>query len=303
VAGLAEALGTILRRRREYDIAQVDVFSGRAFRRAELACALLSGLGKPWVLTLHGGGLPEFARRRPRRVRRLLARARAVTAPSRWMAEALADLRPDIVVLPNPIEIDRYPFRPRAAPRPNLVWLRAFHAVYAPERAVEVLARLVPEFPDARLTMIGPDKRDGSRERAGEAATRLGVAERIRWTGGVPKSRVPELLDDADLFVNTSTVDNAPVSLLEAMACGLCVVSTDVGGIPWLVEGDREALLVPPRDEAAMAAAARRVLVEPGLAESLSRAGRDRAESHDGRRVYPLWADLLIESTRAEARR
>jgi glycosyltransferase involved in cell wall biosynthesis len=117
----------------------------------------------------------------------------------------------------------------------------------------------------------------------------------------VPKSRVPELLDRADVFLNTSTVDNAPVSLLEAMACGLCVVTTDVGGIPWLVERDREAVLVPPRDEVAMAEAARRVMAEPGLAASLSRAGRARAETHDGARIYPRWADLLVGATLAEA--
>jgi len=77
------------------------------------------------------------------------------------------------------------------------------------------------------------------------------------------------------------------------MACGLCVVSTDVGGMPYLVENGEQALLVPPNDAAAMAGAVRRVLTEPGLAEKLSRAGRARAEEFDWSRVLPEWQKLL----------
>lgn len=293
MAGLLDALSTIRRRRGQYGIAQVDVFSGRAFVRAEAACALLRRLGKPYVLALHGGRLPDFARRWPGRVRRLLQSARAVTAPSRWLAEELRAARSDIYVLPNPLDLDRYSFRVRSRPRPELVWLRAFHSVYDPELAVRVLARLAGEFPDARLTMVGPDKRDGSRGRAIREAKRSGVADRIAWSGGVPKTEVPGLLDAADVFLNTSTVDNAPVSVLEAMSSGLCVVSTDVGGMRWLVEDGREGLLVPPRDEGAMAEAVERVLIEPGLAGRLSSAARERAEAHASERIVEQWADLL----------
>ncbi|HUP19088.1 MAG TPA: glycosyltransferase family 4 protein [Gemmatimonadota bacterium] len=294
VGSLADALATIWRRRHEYDVAQVDVFSGRAFRRAEAACALLGRLGKPFVLTLHGGGLPAFARRRPARVARLLARARAVTAPSTWLAGELAALRPDIQVIPNPLQLERYPFRPRAGARPELIWLRAFHAVYDPERAVEVVARLAVERPRLRLTMIGPDKGDGSRARAIRAAERRGVGDRIRWAGAVPKAEVPSRLDRADVFLNTSTVDNAPVSVLEAMACGLCVVSTDAGGIPELVEDGVEALLAPVGDAGALAAAVGRILDDPDLAGRLSRAGRRRAEANDAAGVVPRWAGVLV---------
>lgn len=293
LSGMADALATIWRRRGEYRVAQVDVFSGRAFVRAELACGLLRRLGVPFVLTLHGGGLADFARRHPARVTRLLTSARAVTAPSPWLVDAMRPIRDDIRIIPNPIDLARYPFRERDRPRPELVWLRALHAMYDPGLAVDVLARLVEDHPDVRLTMVGPDKGDGSRAAAERLAESLGVSGRIRWTGGVPKDQVPSILDAADVFLNTSTVDNAPVSLVEAMACGLAVVSTDVGGIPWLVEDGREAILVPAGDGASMADAVRRILTESGLAARLSRAGRARAERQDGAAVYDAWAELL----------
>jgi len=96
-----------------------------------------------------------------------------------------------------------------------------------------------------------------------------------------------------DIFLNTTNVDNAPVTVLEAMASGLCVVSTNVGGIPYMLEDEQDALLVPPDDAEAMAAAVRRVLTEPRLAESLSRNARHKAERSDWAVVLPQWETLL----------
>lgn len=293
LARLVDMIGTVLRRRRDYRIAQVDVYSGPAFLWAELTCALLRLLGKPYVLTLHGGNLPTFARRLPRRVRRLLASAHAVTSPSGYLSEELKSLRPDVRLLPNALEIAQYPFRQRRVLRPHLVWLRAFHALYRPAVAPEVLAHILKGFPDARLTMIGPDKGDGSLEATREAARALGVLDRIRFPGSVPKADVARWLVEEDIFLNTTSVDNTPVSVLEAMACGLCVVSTDVGGLPYVVGHESDGLLVPPGDVQVMADAVQRLLSDPLLAERLSRNARVRAEAQDWSVVLPLWEALL----------
>src|SRR6185436_16069131 len=102
-----------------------------------------------------------------------------------------------------------------------------------------------------RLTMIGPDKGDGSLQQTQRVAGERGVVNHISFVGGVPKREVPERLSHADIFLNTTNVDNTPVSVLEAMACGLCVVNTNVGGLPYLLEHEEDALLVPPADVAA----------------------------------------------------
>jgi glycosyltransferase involved in cell wall biosynthesis len=291
---LLDMVKTVYRRRREYAVAQVDVFSGSAFLWAEAVCAVLRRLGKPCILTLRGGNLPEFARRHPVRVRRLLRGAQAVTAPSRYLYERMAPYRPDLRLLPNALDLRAYPFRLRRNPAPGLVWLRAFHEIYNPSLGPKVLARLLPEFPDARLTMVGPDKGDGSLERARQTARDLGIAERVCFPGGVAKTEVPDWLQKGDIFLNTTNVDNTPVSVLEAMACGLCVVSTNVGGLPYLLNHEQDALLVPPDDAAAMASAVRRVLAEPGLSERLSANGRAKAGQHDWSVVLPQWEALFL---------
>lgn len=293
---LLDMVGTAWRRRRHYDVAHVDVYSGLSFLWAEAVCATLRLANKPYVLTLHGGRLPIFAARWPNRVKRLLSSAAAVTTPSRYLYESMSAYGAALCLQPNPLELDAYEFRPRERPRPRLVWLRAFHEVYNPTLAVNTLALLAPDFHDAQLLMVGHDKGDGSLARVHELAARRGVSQRLSVPGGVAKTEIADWLNRGDIFLNTTNADNAPVSIVEAMACGLCIVSTNVGGIPYLLEHERDALLVPPEDPAAMAAAVRRLLVEPELAARLSRQARRKAEQFDWSGVLPKWKALLTQA-------
>jgi glycosyltransferase involved in cell wall biosynthesis len=289
---LADMLWTIWSRRREYSVAQVAVFSGPAFVWAEAACALLRRLGKPYILCLHGGNLPQFAQASGERVRKLLEPANLVTAPSRYLLEQLSAYRPDIRLVPNSIELEYYPYRLRTHARPRLVWLRAFHRIYNPSMAVLVAERLVRKFGDLELIMVGREK-DGSKAAAEKLAREKGLERSVKFVGGVPKSEVPDRLAAADIFLNTSSVDNTPVSVIEAMACGLCVVSTDPGGIPYLLENGEDGLVTPVDNPEAMAAAVERVLASPALAERLSGSGRRKVESFDAPAVVSRWAELL----------
>lgn len=293
---------TAWRARHHYDVAQIDVFSGPAFLWAEAVAGVLRLLHKPYILTLHGGNLPEFARRRPGRVRRLLAPAAMVTTPSRYLLEQMAPYRADIVLLPNALDLSHYVFRlPDQPVQPRLVWLRAFHRIYNPVLAAQVIDRLRCDWPDVHLTMVGPDKGDGVLSEFKRFVSDNGLDANVTYIGGVPKAEVPEWLQRGDIFLNTTNVDNTPVSVIEAMACGLCVVSTNVGGIPYLLDHEQDALLVPPNDPDAMAAAVRRILTEPDLAAQLSRNARRKAEQFDWETILPQWDSILRELMIKEA--
>jgi glycosyltransferase involved in cell wall biosynthesis len=280
-------------RRFDYAVAHVDVFSGSAFVCAEAVCQIFRWLGKPYILTLRGGSLPAFAQSWPRRVRHLLCSAAVVTTPSRYLLEGMAPYCTNLHLLPNPLDLSAYKFKLRKHLQPSLVWLRSFHSIYNPSLAPKTLAHLVNSFPGISLAMIGPDKGDGSLQAMQKTATELGVAHRIGLPGGIPKAEVADWVNRGDIFLNTTNVDNTPISVLEAMACGLCVVSTNVGGIPYLLEHEHDALLVPPDDPAAMASAVHRLLTEPGLAERLSRNARQKAEQFDWSIILSQWEALL----------
>lgn len=295
-----EQLTSAILRRRQYDVAIVDLYSYDAFLWGETVTRVLSALRCPTVLVLRGGALPRFAQSRPSRVRACLSRAAAVVAPSAYLREQMRPYRSDIVVIPNPLNVAAYEYGHRAQAQPNLVWLRTFRSFYNPVLAPRVLARLKDSLPDLRLTMIGNDDGDGSLQATQKLALELGVGDRIRFAGPVPKSEVPRCLAQGDLFLNTTNTDNTPVSVMEAMASGMCVVSTDVGGMPYLVRDGHNALLVSPDDPEAMARAVRRVIDEPGLAAHLSQNARRTAEEWDWSAILPRWTALLEQI--AEAR-
>ena len=290
---LADMMATIWRKRQRYSVALVEVYSGLAFLWAEATCWLLRRSHKPYVLTVHSGNLPDFAKRWPRRVQNLLCSASSVTTPSHYLFEQMSAYRHDLHVLPNSLRVSRYEFRPRQHPLPRMIWLRAFHRNYNPSLAPKVLFSILVDFPDAELIMVGPDKGDGSLQHTRQEAVTLDVVDHITLTGSIPKAQVSEWMNKGDVFLNTTNVDNTPVSVLEAMACGLCIVSTNVGGISYLLEDGFDALLVPPDDPAAMAAAVNRVLREPALAERLSFNARKKVEQYDYSVVLPQWEALV----------
>ena len=297
---LADMMYTTWTKRNDYRIALVSVFSGRAFFWAESVCWLLRINSKPYVLALHGGNLPVFAKRWPQRVQKLLKSAAAVTVPSPYLASEMRNYRNDFTLLRNPIDLSDYDFTLRRKARAKLIWLRAFHELYNPALAVRVVAKLVEEFPEVQLIMIGPDKGDGSLARTRCIAVELGVSQHITFVGRVDNSQVADWLSKCDIFLNTTNVDNTPVSVVEAMASGLCVVSTNVGGIPFLLEDGTNALLSPANNEEAMASAAARLLRESDLAGRLSALGRTTAMAFSWEESMPKY-ERLIETVLSSA--
>ncbi len=286
-------LATVVARRGQYDVAHVDVFSGSAFCWAEASCLALRAMRRPFCLTLHGGGLPDFSRRHPTRVKRVLESAYAVTVPSRYLLEQMRPYCRRLMLLPNPLDTASYAFHRRDRLQPNLAWLRAFHRTYNPSLAVRTAALLKARGAPVRVTMYGPDTGDGSLDQCRRLVQDLDAADQVEFAGSIARTDVASRLNQSDIFINTTNVDNTPVSVIEAMACGLCVVSTSVGGIPYLLTHEQDALLVPPDDPASMAAAIQRLLSEPSLAATLSENAREGTRTLDWSVILPAWEHIL----------
>jgi len=279
------------RHRRELDVAIVHIYSGRYFLVVDRLVATAKAAGLPVVGVMAGGGLPALAQRHPRWVRRVLGRLDVLVAPSPYLARLAEGLGRTATVIPNPLDVEAIEFRQRTTVRPRLLWMRAHHEIYDPVGAVRVVEHLVTGGIDARLTMAGGDK--GALRQVAAEVDRRGLADRVELTGFVSGADKKGLLADNDIFLNTTTVDNTPVSVLEAAAAGLAIVSTDVGGIPDLLTDGVDALLVPPRSAELMAAAVRKLLDAPPLAASLSSAGRSLAERSAPLLVADSWEALL----------
>ena len=200
----------------------------------------------------------------------------------------------DIQLLPNSLDLCNYEFKLRVTTVPKLVWLRAFQKIYNPVLAIKVLSCLVERGFDASLVMVGPDLGDGSLEEVKQLIRQKGIEKRVEIPGQIPKSDVNKWLNKGDILLNTPFVDNTPVSVIEAMACGLCVVSTDVGGMPYLMDNDVDGLLVAPDQVEAMTNAVCRILLEPELSEKLSYNARTKIEKFNWSNILPIWEELLL---------
>jgi glycosyltransferase involved in cell wall biosynthesis len=96
-----------------------------------------------------------------------------------------------------------------------------------------------------------------------------------------------------DVFINSSLVDNTPLSTIEAMAMGLCIVATTVGGLPYLLEHGKTALMVPPGDAQRMGDAILTLITDAGFATQLSRQARVKAETMDWSFILPFWREAI----------
>jgi glycosyltransferase involved in cell wall biosynthesis len=144
-----------------------------------------------------------------------------------------------------------------------------------PAKGIPFLIRALAQVDNATLVIVG----DGAERAALEAlANDLGVARRIHWAGH--RRDGDRLLPAFDLFVQPSLHEGLPNTVLEAMAAGLPVVATGVGGTPEVVVDGITGLLVPPRDPDALAQAITRLLHDPDLRLQMGQAGRERVASH-----------------------
>ena len=282
---------TIARNSRR-SVVLIATYSTSAFQFAWL-CALVCRILKvPYIPCLHGGNLPERINRSPKRAASVFANSFMNVAVSGYLQKSMIDNGWKSVVIPNNINISSYPFRPRTACSPTIVWVRSFHKIYNPELAINILHQLVQTHPGAKLTMVGPDK-DGSLEECIKLARILGVEHKVYFTGLLSRDEWVQIATDCDIFINTTNFDNLPVSVIEAMALGIITISTNVGGVPYLLEHEQTGLLVPAGNEPAFVDAILRVLNDHELSTRLSIAGLKKAEEFDWSRVKVAWNNLF----------
>ena len=138
--------------------------------------------------------------------------------------------------------------------------------------------------------MVGPDK-DGSLQTTKNYALSKGVE--INFTGQLSQENWCKLAAEHDIFINTTHFDNTPISIMEAMALGLAVVSTNVGGIPYLVTDEVDALLVNENDALEMTQSIIRLITKPTVAVSLTQNASVRIKQLDWNLVKRQWMQLL----------
>ena len=233
--------------------------------------------GKAVAVNYRGGEADDFFTRAFAWVQPTLKRVDIIIVPSAFLEKVFANR--DFVTRTVPNIVDLIHFLPdhtrkRNLAAPHIVVARNLEPLYDNSTALKAFRIVREGVPGARMTIAGSGPERAQLE---AMAKELGVADAVEFAGRVDNERMPELYREADLALNPSLADNMPISILEALASGVPVVSTDVGGVPFLVEDGKTALLVPPRNPEQMAVAVLRVLRDESLRNRMVENGLEHA--------------------------
>ena len=270
----------------------VDTYSRSNFYVAVVVSLIAQMYSKKYIPILRGGELATRVQRNPRLGKLVFGNSYENVAPSSYLVSKFAELNYKVKLIPNTLPIELYKYKKRRNISPKILYVRAFHTIYNPTMAVEVLHKVKQRFPDAELCMVGPDK-DGTLADCQNLAKELKVEDSVKYTGQLPKSEWIELSEKYDIFVNTTNFDNTPVSVMEAMALGLPVASTDATGLPYLLHHGKVALLSSTRCGESMASNVIRLLENQHLVSDLTSNGRKQVEGYQEDQVLKIWKKLL----------
>lgn len=271
----------------------IDTYSTAAFNFAWTVGRICQIRGLSYFPILRGGDLPNRYDRSPGKVKGLFDHAKGIIAPSNYLKATLEERWGGTIdLIPNYIELQNYNFLERVKPRPRLLWVRAFHETYNPHMAVDVLFELLKKYPETELCMVGPDK-DGTMESTKQYAIEKGVESSLRITGRLGKPEWLALSEEYDIFINTTNFDNTPVSVIEAMALGLPVVTTNAGGIPYLFQSGVEGIQTPVGDAKAMIDAVSSIIESPETGLKMSRKAREMVNHFSWDHVKEQWIKML----------
>jgi L-malate glycosyltransferase len=295
VVRLAEMVFGFLRNAGRAKLILIDTYSSMGFYYAFILGVMARLFRVPYIPILRGGNLPLRLKMNPRSSKFYFGKAKRLVSPSSYLEEAFSNWGFDqIEYIPNHIDLPHYPFQKRIKTELRILWVRSFHEVYNPKMAVDLIKVLNSDGENASLCMVGPDK-DGSMGTIKKYIRDQGLVNCIQIVGKLKKQEWIEFSREYDLFINTTHVDNTPISLIEAMALGLPIVSTSVGGIPFLLSDGQTGFLVPDNQPEVMAEKILELKNDSSLYQKVALNARVEAENFSWEITRSKWAKLINE--------
>ena len=235
---------------------------------ASVAPAILFGkvYKKEIIIHYHGGEADKFFLKFKKVVLPFLKIADIIAVPSEFLSRIFQKhFGMNTRILPNIADFDQFSFRKRDRFGPKIVVTRHLEAIYGHRTILKAFALIKKDYPAAVLRIAG----DGSlREELEAFAVKLGLSG-VEFLGMLSQQELSQVYDKSDIMVNASIVDNFPGTLIEAFLCGLPVVSSAAGGIPWMIRDGENGFLFDAEDEEALADGVRLILTDNEQAQKI----------------------------------
>ena len=248
------------------------------------------------VLINYHSGLGKLHLRASWLARGLLRRADRVVVPSMYLVDVFRDFDVPAEAIPNVIDLRLFLYRKRSPLHPFLLCSRNLESCYGIDVVLRAFAEVQKVSPHARLWILGVGSQESLIRRLIVELKLTGV----EMPGRVSREEISFFYDKADILINASRVDNMPGSILEAFASGLVVVSTNSGGIPYIVQHEQTGLVCNSEDWKQLAANVNRLLQDSELARQLTENARQQSLSYHWAAVRQHWLRLYQELSPAK---
>ncbi|MGI8640131.1 MAG: glycosyltransferase family 4 protein [Pyrinomonadaceae bacterium] len=244
--------------------------------------------GKKTILHYHTGEAEEHLKNWKMTAKPTMEMFDEIVVPSQFLVDVFAksDLKAKAIF--NFVEGEKFNFRTRNPLKPVFLSNRNFEAHYQVSDVLRAFRLIQSRFPEAKLIVAGCGSEEAKLKRFA-ADLKL---ENIEFIGRVEQTEMPNIYDKADIYLNSSIVDNMPLSIIEAFSCGLAVVSTNAGGIPYICEADETALLVEKKDYESLAREAIRLLETDELAQKIITEARRECVKYSWENVRGEWLEI-----------
>lgn len=290
---IADVTMQLLRHCRKTSLMLIDVFSSKNIYYALYISWLAKLAGLPYVLILRGGNLPEKAKSNTFIIRLLFKRAKHIVAPSGYLYDAFKPSYQQTILIPNIVDASLYPYQEREIKAPKIIYIRGFGKVYNPSMLIRAVGLLKESYPGIEVVMMGNDHGDNTMETCRQLVTDMGLEKNISLRGSMAKEEWIALSESFNIMVSTPMIDNTPVSVIEGMMLGLPVISTNVGGIGYLLDDRVTGLLIEADNPEQLAEAVSLLTENQSLANNVVRNARKKAESFGWNHIKPLWEKIL----------
>lgn len=278
---------------RKYSKILIDVFSGNNFIFTIVSAIVASVRKKSIVLTLHGGKLPEYFIGNKAIVNLVFKKASVIQTPSLFLKSFFEHQGYQVSYLPNPIDLDLFPYDRDNLKKFSLLWVRAFTPIYNPDIPIRILERLIKCFPEATLTMIGPDK--GELIKIKKLTQELNLADKVTFTGAIPNKQLYTYYQTHHVYLNTTSFESFGVAVLEAAACGIPIVSNRVGEIPYIWTDQENIVMVEDNDIEQYVEQISLLFNDSHKVHEMSVMARRKAEEFDWKLIKHFWIKALSE--------
>jgi len=214
-----------------------------------------------------------------------------IVVPSGYLVDVFAKFGLKARAINNVVELDRFSFRERRPLRPVFLVSRLLEPLYNVACVLRAFAIIQRQYPAACLTVAA----DGWLRPQLETLAQELDLNHTNFIGFVTFEEMPALYDATDIYLTATDIDNMPSSITECMASGVPVVTTDAGGIPYIVTHEQTCLMVPRNDHESMAAAAIRLLNDNDFASLIARNAREASRTFTWPVVRDKWINLYRE--------